>query len=83
MKTVHASTKPFKCDPCISEFTQKGNLNKHIKTVHAETIECDICQLNLKGRDSLKKHTKFVREGIKPLKCNICFKSFSQKGNLK
>jgi uncharacterized Zn-finger protein len=31
---VHTGDRPFKCFYCRKSFSQKGNLNKHIKSVH-------------------------------------------------
>ena len=37
--------KPFKCDICDQSFSQKGNLSKHIASVHDsnKSFQCDIC----------------------------------------
>ena len=53
---------------CDYSFSQKDSLKKHILSVH---------------EDNLKKHIVSVHEGKKPLKCENCVYSCSQKDKLK
>ena len=47
-------------------------------------FRCDFpnCDKSFKGKSSLKIHVQSVHEGIS-YKCDVCYKSFAQKGNLK
>ena len=44
-QSFHEGKKQFKCDSCSSSFTQKRNLDAHIKLVHEgiNTVLCEIC----------------------------------------
>lgn len=45
-KNTDAHQKPFKCDVCSKDFSQKHHLERHISNVHQnqKTYECEICK---------------------------------------
>ena len=50
------------CDVCGKSFSRRGNLNKHLKTVHGigdvKTFQCDICLRVFKHKQGLQGHLK-------------------------
>lgn len=57
----------FKCSSCESEFKNRSNLNKHIKSRHSkdenlvfEYYNCPICNKPIKLKSSLFRHLKRV-----------------------
>ena len=47
------------CPQCGSTFTQKGNLLKHIKSVHeGQKFECPQCEYKVTRKYSLQMHIK-------------------------
>ena len=66
----------------FTSFSEKGNLNAHIKIVH-EGIKskCSICDAIFSKKHNLKKHFARVHEGKKPIKSSIYDVSFTISGN--
>ena len=83
--SVHEGKKPFKCDICDYNCSQKSVMNRHVASVHQEKkpFKCNICDYSCFQKKDMKKHIASVHEGKKPFKCDICDYSSSQKGNLK
>lgn len=56
----HAGYRPYSCSFCELKFTQKGNLDTHIKTVHflTQRIECEHCGKFYLNKSNLKAHVK-------------------------
>ena len=50
--------KPFKCNICDTSFTKKGNLKKHVASVHEgkKPFQCNICDASFAQKALLKKH---------------------------
>ena len=60
-------------------------MKTHIKTIHekATHYKCLLgCDKEFKSQYRLYVHHLY-HEGIKPFKCNICFRDFLEKGTLK
>ena len=77
----------YKCEDCNSTFLEKKNYNKHMRNVHSEKkLVCQHCQFKTNDNSSLKRHiiTHETKEEppAKKIKCDQCFKTFSDKFNL-
>jgi len=48
------------CSSCKKHFTNVGNLNRHVKTVHGDgnTLACDLCSKKVKSKDYLARHKR-------------------------
>ena len=48
--------KTFKCEICLSSFTQNSSLRRHIKSVHGgKTLTCEICLSRFTQKKLFKK----------------------------
>ena len=79
--------KRKKCDICNENFSQRGNLNRHVATVHEEKkqFKCDICNDDFKSKHVMKEHIEKNQKGKEneKFKCDICNAKLGQNGNLK
>ncbi|KAF0971763.1 hypothetical protein FDP41_009986 [Naegleria fowleri] len=69
LRTIHKNEKKvFRChhEDCNKCYTNKRNLDDHIKTTHLKTkqFKCDICQRVLKHKASLRRHYKNVHNQV-------------------
>ena len=65
--------KSTKCDICLKEFTNKGNVVLHRVSVHLEhKFKCDLCDYTGTAQGSLTIHQQSKHDGLK-FKCLICF----------
>ena len=87
VNAVHLKLRPFKCEKCPSEFSQKSSLKSHFRNYHGENAgkihKCKECQKTLSTPLALRRHYSEVHEKNKKYKCDICDYQFTQKGNLK
>ena len=73
----------FDCDQCESKFTLKGNLMKHIKSIHeGQKYACNQCDFQATQRGHLKIHRQSMHEGVK-YSCNQCNYKATQQGHLR
>ena len=53
----------FQCLQCDAQFTQKGNLDTHQKSVHmGQTFQCQECDYKATQKGSLVRHEKTVHK---------------------
>ncbi|MCQ2816086.1 MAG: C2H2-type zinc finger protein [archaeon] len=84
---AHKREKPYKCELCGKQFTQRGNLKTHQKShTNHEGFKCTFpdCNKTFATRSYLKIHLK-SHLGLKECICTYpgCGKKFYHRGNLK
>lgn len=58
-KTVHLiNPSIFKCNECAKTFYQSWKFNYHNKTVHGESVQCDVCNVILPSSISYQAHMR-------------------------
>ena len=77
------------CEVCGRKFTDKGNMRRHLSTVHGvgdvKTFKCDICSRVFKEKSTLTKHLNTVHliGNVKNFQCDVCSRVFKRKDHLK
>ena len=72
----------FTCEYCSTNFTQKGNLKRHIKSIHEViNFKCERCEFTTTGKNKLREHT-FSKHNQKKIKCSECSVEFNRNDNL-
>ncbi|XP_075978736.1 uncharacterized protein LOC142978256 isoform X2 [Anticarsia gemmatalis] len=72
----HLKLADFICQYCGREFLRANSMKRHVATMHAgRTIQCPICNKNLKGH--LTEHMR-THDKKRPHKCPECGKHFAQ-----
>ena len=79
--------KTFQCsyDGCDKSYTNKGNLKRHIDTIHKKikNFECDKCEFKFYKKTKLKRHINSVHLKIKNFECDKCEYKCNTNTNLK
>lgn len=76
--------KPHGCTECGRAFKERGNLNKHILSVHEKQKlhQCERCNKRFSFRDGLLRHMNQVHGNERRFSCTICSQSFKQLTHL-
>ncbi|XP_037774942.1 zinc finger protein 37-like [Penaeus monodon] len=79
---VEASFTCFTCDVCGEKFSEKSDINIHMR-VHTKKkpYSCDICNKGFPSQSDLTRHVR-VHTKEKPYSCEFCSKAFSERSNL-
>ena len=69
----HTGEQPYECPLCLSRFSYKGNLDKHLQMIHLGMLnfKCNHCQKKFSKKFNLQVHLQNTKVRIK--------KSFEQK----
>lgn len=80
-----ARERAFACALCGSAFTERFNLNKHIRAVHERRrpFECPTCHARFQQRDHMQKHEMCVHRKLRQFSCGACGAAFGWRGVLK
>ncbi|XP_061759716.1 oocyte zinc finger protein XlCOF7.1-like isoform X1 [Nerophis ophidion] len=71
----------FTCSVCSETFSQKRDLNRHVKKHTTENpFSCSFCGHTFPFRSTFKRHMR-THTGEKPFSCSVCGKGFPQKSN--
>ena len=87
INAVHLGLRPFKCDICGKDFTQKPHLKTHSKDVHSNVKDvrfyCDLCSKYFKTNQQLSLHNLRIHSNAKQLQCEECGKGLNTPQELK
>lgn len=75
---THTGRKPWNCSKCSKKFSQKCNLQTHMKAVHStdKIFKCELCPKSFGYKKNLERHVSgHLLE--KPYKCSFCPRRFS------
>eukprot|EP00090_Calanus_glacialis_P019201 TRINITY_DN29542_c0_g1_i1.p1 TRINITY_DN29542_c0_g1~~TRINITY_DN29542_c0_g1_i1.p1 ORF type:complete len:582 (-),score=117.59 TRINITY_DN29542_c0_g1_i1:157-1854(-) len=73
----------FSCHVCGRRFTQRGNLDTHLKNhLGVKPYKCDTCEKAFLTSSALKAHN-LTHTGEKPFLCESCDAKFSSSSQLK
>ncbi|XP_056136476.1 zinc finger and SCAN domain-containing protein 2-like [Lampris incognitus] len=75
--------KPFTRSICGERFTQRGHMQRHMRTHTGEKLfSCTICGKEFSQRGKLQPHMR-THTGEEPFSCSVCGKEFARRGNVK
>ena len=75
-------TVKYPCGQCSQQFSHKGVLDKHQRSVHEGVkYPCGQCGKQFSSKEYVAEHQRSVHEGVK-YHCGQCDKQLSRKENL-
>ena len=84
-KSVHFIDSPLHCSTCGGQFLDAHKLEVHRKThAHERKELCGLCGEKFEDKESMIAHMEEHTSAIidRPFTCNVCQKTFAQKGHL-
>lgn len=82
-QVAHDESRRYTCENCKKVFTDPSNLQRHIRSQHigARSHACPDCGKTFATSSGLKQHTH-IHSSVKPFRCEVCFKAYTQFSNL-
>lgn len=76
--------KMYKCTHCCQDFNDRGNLKRHIQTVHEKrrAFSCEKCGKGFTTNQNLRTHIQTIHLRRTPYNCSICYQTFTQLSGL-
>jgi len=84
-QTVHRGIKTFKCDQCGHVSGRRGDLNKHIRTVHDRDLalqrgyKCPYCEYSATQRSNFKSHLHRKHPGFETIGLQLVLSSRNEE----
>ena len=69
----------YDCESCGKKFRHKGNMQRHVNTIHrkCEEFSCHLCDYKTIHKHFLNNHVKRVHQRVKRFHCDQCdYKSY-------
>ncbi|VDI20981.1 KRAB domain-containing zinc finger protein [Mytilus galloprovincialis] len=82
-RMIHFDNKPYKCSTCGKGFKQNSTMRTHEDIHNPEHLrKRNLCPKTFTRASGKLIHMKTVHERLRPFKCDICTKTFSNRSNL-
>nr|XP_054760472.1 transcription factor Ovo-like 2 [Lytechinus pictus] len=82
-RTIDRSRQKHRCSTCSSTFNTERAYTRHMTSEHNQkkTHICSFCEKGFQDKFDLKRHYR-THTGVRPYKCNICPRTFTQRCSL-